>query len=223
MARVAKEETNIQVFRGSKPRQDVFSANAGHGCCDETDVLFDKLGARVRFDNALAHSNPRGGNDRWGFRRGIDADTAKILQWLEDNGVGASVSVLVVPTFAFVSGVGIKIQAMEEGVTFNIKTRNGLDILDEVEVIVVDTGHDGSCTSTHTLSAEDLEGFGALPEGVVVRDIFILPNATPRGNFSLEADEIILELASVPADGIVKGEFLIDVAVNYEIINRAEY
>lgn len=223
MAREIKDPLNLQVFRGSLPRADVFSANAGVGCCPTTQVQYDKLGARVRFDNALAHSNPTGANDKWMFRHGTQAgDTSLILDHLNDNGVGASVSVLVIPTFAFVKGIGIKIQAMEEGVTFNLKTRNGLDI-EAGEFLVVDTGHDGSCISTHVLSTGTFEGFGELPEDVVVRDIFFIPNETPLGNFSLEADELILELASVPAEGIIKGEFLIDVAVSYEIINRAIY
>lgn len=231
MARQVKDPLNLQVFRGSKPRADVFTANAGVGCCDDTTVNYDKLGQRVRFDNALAHLNPSGANDKWQFRHGTNVDSQAIVDHLTDHGIGASVSVLAIPTFAFVKGVGIKILAAESGVTFALRTRNGLDLGTvavgdgdaTAEVIVVDTGFDGACSSTHALSSVDLEGFGQLPNDVAVRDIFILPTGTARGAFSLEADEIILELASAPTGGIINGTFQIEVSVSYDIINRAEH
>ena len=56
MARAPKSENNIQVFNGSRPQPDVFAANAGSGCCGTgVDLLYDKLGERVRFDNGLKH------------------------------------------------------------------------------------------------------------------------------------------------------------------------
>ena len=59
MARTPKSANNIQVFRGSLPPADVFAQNAGADCCGGgTTVEHDKLGARTRFSNALAHSNP---------------------------------------------------------------------------------------------------------------------------------------------------------------------
>ena len=225
MARTPKAVDNIQVFRGSRPREDVFSKNANSGCCGTgTQTDHDKLAGRTRFDNALAHSNPTGANDKFVVPYGdgfADART-NMINHINTFGVGAQISVLAIPTYAFVTGVGIHIAAQEAGLTFNLITRNGL-VLPATAVIIVDAAAaDAGCEVERTQTAGTIAsfaGFGALGAGVLFRDIF---GREGQGEFSLEADELILEVATVPAGGLVVGEFDITVSVSYDVIHRAE-
>ena len=226
MAREPKSETNLQVFRGSRPRLDVFAKNAGTGCCGTgAQVEYDKLAERVRFDNALAHSNPTGANDKFAFPQGdgFAYNSAEIIEHINTHGVGATISVLVIPTYAFVTGVGVHIAAEEPGLTFNLVTRNGLVLPgtgeNGGEVIEV-TATDGSngCEITRTQSEGSFEGFGALGNARFI-DIF---GRYGQGEFSLEADELILRVSSMPPSGVVNGTFDIEVAASYEVVKRAE-
>lgn len=226
MARNAKKDNNLQVFLGSKPRPDIFMENAGIGCCDVPTIHYDKLGARVRFDNALAHLNPTGANDKWEFRYGREKESADIVKHINEHGEGASISVLVIPTYAFVKAVGIHVYSEEKGLTFNLTTRNGLDLTQGSAIKVTAKGTGAECEVERVqeeLTAEEAgKLMGSLPADALFTDTFIMPDSTPMGAFSLEADEIILTVASMPASGTINGTFGIKVAVNYGIVNRAE-
>lgn len=222
MARTAKSANNIQVFRGSKGKPDVFTENSGAGCCGTgLDTAYDKLGERTRFDNALAHSNPTGANDKYMFPggNGFSGEKSAILAHINDIGVGATISVLAIPTYSFVTGVGVHIAAEELGLTFDLITRNGLVIPDAASPIEVATapGLTG-CEVVRTQTVGDFVGFGALGNNLFI-DIF---GRDGTGSFSLEADELILRVATMPASGIVLGEFDITVSVSYDVIHRAE-
>lgn len=244
MARNDKLTPGIQVFRGSRPRQDVFSANLGAGCCPGPTVDYDKLGERTRFDNALAHSNPTGANDKFSFPYGDGfSDTREnIIDLINREGVGTHISLLAIPTYAYVTGVGIHIEAEEPGLTFDLVTRNGLVLpgTAQAETVSVVGGGGGSVTlpakglvkvveaavgdgcdiiRTETDgSAASFTGFGALNNNTFI-DIF---GRDGDGQFSLEADEIALRVASMPSSGKVTGEFKITVSVSYDVIHRAE-
>lgn len=226
MARVAKSVNSLQVFRGSLAAQDVFAANSGSGCCGVTAATQpDKLGDRVRFDNALAHSNPLGGNDKFSVPggNGFSGISADIIAHINAIGVGAQVSVLAIPTYAFLKGVGIHIAAAEAGLTFNLVTRNGLALpFAQTQVVDATAGASG-CAITRTATAGTavtvFAGFGALAAGVLFEDIF---GYDGQGKFSVEADELILQVATMPAGGVVAGTFSIDVTAHYEVIHRAE-
>lgn len=223
MARADKLADGIQVFRGSRPRQDVFAANVGDGCCNPASVDYDKLAGRTRFDNSLAHSNPLGANDKFVFPYGDGFQDTRdsIVQLINDVGVGAHISVLAIPTYAFVTGVGVHIEAEEPGLTFDLVTRNGL-VLPNAVVNVVEAAPGAGCEVVRTLTAGDIdsfEGFGALGGSTFI-DIL---GRDGDGEFSLEADEIALRVASMPGGGVaVTGAFKITISVSYEIINRAE-
>lgn len=228
MARNAKSANNIQVFRGSKPRQDVFAQNSGSGCCASPLADYDKLADRVRFDNALAHLNPTGANDKFvvPFGAGNESTRQEIVDHINAIGVGAEISVIAIPTYAFLTGLSVHVAAEEPGLTFTIKTRNGLVIPSDI-TFAVDAVDDPSnpCGITRTLT-EDSEGtwfesgFGAL-EGSRFIDYFAR-GCCGLDQFSLEADEIILEVATMPAGGVITGAFELNVAVGYDILNRAE-
>lgn len=223
MAREDKLSPGIQVFRGSRPRQDVFAANAGAGCCGSSAVVdYDKLADRTRFDNALAHTNPLGGVDRFEFPfgDGFQDTRSNIIKGINENGVGFHISVLAVPTYAFVTGVSVHIEADEPGLSFDLVTRNGLAL--PTKVVKEVTSEVEDCTVTRSAEdgdASNFEGFGDLGSANAI-DIF---GRDGDGEFSLEADEIALKVASMPANGKVSGQFAIRVSVAYEVISRAEY
>lgn len=243
MARNARLDKGIQVFRGSRPRQDVFAVNSGSGCCDSIgDTSYDKLAERTRFDNGLLHSNPIGGNDKFNVPYGDGFADARdsIVRAINEGGVGTHISVLAIPTYAFVTGIGIHVSAEEPGLTFDLVTRNGLVLpgaaaasvlpvtggsetvsVPNGSVTVVTATATTACEITRTLatgSEASFEGFGALGSAAFI-DIF---GRDGQGQFSLEADEIALRVATMPAGGIVNGEFNIKIAVSYEMIHRAE-
>lgn len=226
MARVAKSANNLQVFRGSRPRQDVFAQNSGSGCCDAAGTNnYDKLADRTRFDNQLAHSNPTGANDKYFFARNFNGDFDDIVNHINAIGVGATISVLAVPTYAFVTGVGVHIGAVETGLTFNLITRNGLVLpysgdggVGEVIQVAAADDPNSPCGVIRTQSAGSFEGFGALGANRFI-DIF---GRYGQGSFSLEADEIILQVATMPAGGEIVGDAELIVSVSYDVIHRAE-
>ena len=82
---------------------------------------------------------------------------------------------------------------------------------------------DSGCEIERTLTAGNLAsftGFGALGDNQFI-DIL---GRSGHGNFSLEADELILTVASMPGGGIpVSGLFDITVSVSYDVIHRAEF
>lgn len=223
MARAPKNANNIQVFRGSRPKADVFTSNAGIGCCGPVDFDYDKLGDRVRFDNGLKHLSPNGGVERYRFPggNGFSDDRAAIINHINAVGVGAEISVIAIPTYAFLMGVGIHIESEEEGLTFDLVTRNGL-VLPDTTPIMVTTGADPDvpCAVTRTQGTGDFTGFGALGDNDLFIDLFA--RSATGGEFSLEADELILRVASMPASGKVNGTFDLTVSASYDVIHRAE-
>lgn len=216
-----KAANNLQVFRGSKPKPDVFAKAMmdDAGCCpDGATVSYDKLAKRTRFDNGLNHLNPLGGNEKYAVPcgSGFTTDAAAIISHINEFGVGAQISVIAIPTFAFLTGVGIHIEAEEEGLTFNLITRNGLVLPADVIHQVTTSG--AACTPERVLAAGAYEGFGALGDAMMI-DIL---GRSALGEFSLESDELILEVATMPASGTVTGAFKVVVAASYEVIHRAE-
>lgn len=224
MPRTAKSVNNIQVFRGSLPRPDVFAKNSGSGCCGvDGGPTVDRLGQRTRFDNGLAHSNPPGANDKFTVPNGngFSGVSREILDHINAIGVGASISVLALPTYGYLVGVGIHIAAAELGLTFTLSTRNGTVLpTTSVQVVEADPGPD-ACDIVRTLtvgSAASFVGFGALGNNLFV-DIL---GRNGNGSFILEAEELILTVVTMPAGGIVNGTFDITVSTSYDVTHRAE-
>jgi hypothetical protein len=222
MARAAKSVNNIQVFRGSLPTPDVFAANPGIGCCGPGDYTYDKLGERVRFDNGLKHLSPNGGIERYRFPAGdgFSNHKADIIRHINAVGVGATISVIAIPTYAFLHSLGVHIAASEPGLTFDLITRNGLVIPDTTPIQVVATvDEDSPCGITRTQTNSDFAAFGALADGELFIDLFA--RHPDGGTFSLEADEIILRVAAMPTDPVV-GLFDLTISAGYDVIYRAE-
>lgn len=227
MTRVAKDSKNIQVFRGGNPRPSVFEKHAGIGCCaSNVTMIADKLPDVLHFDNGLNHLNPTGGNEKYDFPNGSVSggfsDFNDIVAHINANGVGAQVSVIAIPNYAFVTGLSVKVYAEEPGLTFDLKTRNGLELpADLVKVVTTQPDPNATCQLVRTAqdgSEASFAGFGAL-DGNIYKDIL---GRSGDGKFALEADEIIVEVASMPSSGKVNGKFGFTVAVSYDMIDRAE-
>lgn len=258
MTRVAKDSKNIQVFRGGNPRPSVFEKHAGIGCCaSNVTMIADKLPDVLHFDNGLNHLNPTGGNEKYDFPNGSVSggfsDFNDIVAHINEYKVGAQVSVIAIPNYAFVTGVSVKVYAEESGLTFNLKTRNGLKLpADVVKVVTTQPDPNATCqlqrtlvdtnnmkfngsgsgnaslttgavsvtvnTTQATADRSAFSGFGAL-DGKIYKDIL---GRSGNGEFALEADEIIVEVASMPTSGKVNGKFGFTVAVSYDMIDRAE-
>lgn len=230
MAWSAKSADNIQMFRGSRPKPDVFTQDLMRGggeCCSPgaADISYDKLARRVRFDNGLTHLNPLGGNEkvRVPFFDGLSTSRDEAINHINAVGVGAQISLFAIPTYAFLTGLGVHIAAEETGFTFDIVTRNGLVLPSDFGGLVNVTGDTCAPTRTLTLSTQEApitpEGLGALSTSVA-RDYFW---KSCCGEFSLESDEVMIEVTSMPASGEVLGDFDFTIAVSYEVINRAEF
>lgn len=227
MART-KYDGHLQVFRGSKLPMGVFAKHASVGCCGSTvETSLDRLADIVHGPNSHAHLKPSGFNDKYMFPIGpvggtMERDQDDILSYINEVGVGAKVGVLVIPNFARVTDIGIRIEAEEPGLTFNLVTRNGL-VLPQESVKIVKTAPSDTSPCELARTAEDgtaasFQNFGALDKNLYI-DIF---GSDGTGSFALEADEIMVEVASMPANKRVYGNFRMVIAVNYRVCDRAE-
>ena len=251
-------DNHLQVFRGSKLPLGVFAKHAGVGCCGNTmGVTYDRLADVVHGPNSHAHLNPTSFNDKYLFPIGpvggtLERDQEDIVSYINEVGVGAKIGVLCIPTYAFVNTIGIRIEAEEPGLTFNLLTRNGLALpskrIYKVETAPVDgapcemartlTETGGNATVSGNAQVDTTTGKGTI-DGVATDnsgDMSVFKNFGALGNnvmidilgrdgegcFALESDEIMLEVASMPVSKRVVGNFRIVVAVNYSICDRAE-
>lgn len=245
MARTAFDPaTMLQVFRGSKQPLGVFAKHAGSGCCGTSfSVGFDRLADVVHGPNSHTHLNPVSYNDKYMVPMGpvggtLENDRDEIVSFINAVGVGAKIGIICIPNFAFITDISVRIEAEEPGLTFNLKTRNGL-ALPSKKVITVKTtrSEDNACvlerdvteksavvTGNLTSGASDgtaanaFNDFGNMNDNVFI-DIF---GRDGDGVFTAEADEIMLEVASMPVGKKVVGNFRVIVAVNYSICDRAE-
>lgn len=225
MARNPKADTNIQLFRGSRTRLGVVKDMLGSDCCGENaiDLAHDKLADRVHFSNGLAHSNPTQANDKWAFPgTGLDFNDREVIDHINRVGVGAQISVLVIPTYAFLNKLSVAVLNSEPGLTFTLKTRNGLVLTPDRSISVSVEAGDGDCEVTRVQGTTAITApFGALTDDELQHYRF---GVYDEGKFSLEAEEIIVEVVTMPTlnDGKVIGDFNFQVAVNYEVVQRAE-
>lgn len=257
MARTAFDPTkHLQLFRGSKLPPEVHTQHAFAGCCPVTGMMvYDRLGDVVHGPNSHTHLKPTSYNDKFMVPFGpvggsLENEKNNIVNFINAVQVGAQIGVLCIPNYAFVTDVAVKIEASEPGLTFNLKTRNGLK-LPSAKVVTVTTSEDpnspcnkvrtmtesgggnatvegtadlntGAVTGTATADVGNVaafNGFGALGQDVQSIAIF---GRDGQGQFAMEADEIILEVASMPTNKRITGAFRIIVSVNYTICDRAE-
>ena len=220
--------TMLQVFRGSRLPLGVYAKHAGRICCGSAfEASYDRLADVVHGPNSHTHLRPAVYNDKYLVPQGpvggnLENDRDAIVTFINKVGVGAKIGILCIPNYAFITDIGVHIDAEESGLTFNLITRNGLT-LPSSQVIKVTTAadEDNVCALSRTEATSDTTAFnniGAL-DGASFIDII---GRDGNGVFTAEADEIQLEVASLPTTGRVIGNFRIMVSVNYSVVMRAE-
>lgn len=197
----------LQVFRGglNDLSKNPWLQHIGNGCCEPTHkVDQDRLNRTINPENALIHSRPFGNRLHWWFSEHDDSTRRNIVKHINDNGVGAQIEIIVIPTFAFVHSIHTVTLVEEAGLVFELKTRNGTLIPSGQKIKVEETdGADGCGEVSRVLGAADETAIGELNGASRVHNFFVADNG---GEFALDSDVIILEVKSLPAGG-VKGTF----------------
>lgn len=222
MARVAKSPKAHQSFRGglNDLSKNPWLQNIGNGCCEAAPVIEnDRLNATINPENALVHSRPFGNRLHWRFSELDDTTRRQIVGHINKVGVGAQLEVIVIPTFGFVHSIHTVTLAEESGLVFELKTRNGTLIPSGQLIKVSETDSGDGCGEVARVQGEaDPADIGPLEGASRVHNFFVADNG---GEFALEADVIILEVLSLPADGVV-GSFDIMVHSTTVAAGRSE-
>lgn len=204
MARVAKSSKAHQSFRGglNDLSKNPWLQNIGNGCCEVAPAIDqDRLNPTINPENALVHSRPFGNRLHWRFSELDDTTRRQIAAHINTHGVGAQLEIIVIPTFAFVHSIHTVTLAEEAGLVFELKTRNGTLIPSDqlIKVSETDSG-DGCGEVARVKAAADKASIGPLAGASRVHNFFV---AGDGGSFALEADVLILEVKSVPADSVI--------------------
>ena len=204
MAFVAKDPKAHQSFRGglNSLATNPWLQNIGNGCCEPSHAVDqDRLNRTINPENALVHSRPFGNRLHWRFSELDDTTRRQIVAHINKVGVGAQLEIIVIPTFGFLHSIHTVTLAEESGLVFELKTRNGTLIPSGqlIKVSETDSG-DGCGEVARVQGAADPADIGPLEGASRVHNFFVADNG---GEFALEADVIILEVLSLPADGVV--------------------
>ena len=222
MARVSKSEKAKQLFRGglNDLSKNPWIQQMGNGCCEVAPSIDqDRLNPTINPENANIHTRPFGNRDYWQFSEHDDTTRANVVKWINEVGVGAQLEIMVIPTFSLLYSVQVVTMAEEAGLVFELKTRNGtvLPSGQQIKVLETDSG-DGCGEVARVKSAADAASIGPLEGANRVHNLFVTGQG---GEFALEADVLILEVVSLPADP-VKGYFDLRVHANYVAPGRSE-
>lgn len=129
-------DKTLQVFKGGYDR-NVFVeslAKSGSGCCSPArKIEVDKLPSRLNWERGNFHTTPNGGTYHYVFPHNMIEDRSdEIINHINHIGVGARIGIIAIPTYAWVTGIHIKVIDVEPGLSFNLITRNGLTLPQDV-------------------------------------------------------------------------------------------
>lgn len=207
MTFVAKDAKAYQVFRGglNDLNKNPWLQNIGGDCCEPTHSIDqDRLNRTINPENALVHSRPFGNRLYWQYSEHDNSEKAKILRWINEQGVGAQLEIIVIPTFGFLYSVHVAVLAEELGFTYELKTRNGTVLPDGQLIKVSETDSADGCGEVGRVQeGGDFADLGALDGATRVHTIGV---SGQGGEFALNSDVLILEVLTLPADGL-KGTF----------------
>lgn len=220
MARTAKNAKAMQLFRGGLNKLSVWAEHIGGDCCDaKPTITQDRLNPTINPENALVHTRPFGNRDYMQYSEFNDSKRVEIVKWINDNGVGAQLELLVIPTFSLLSTVEFTVLAEEAGFTFDLKTRNGTVLPAGQLIKVSETEGGAGCGEVARVQAVGgYTGLGALGGATRVMNLGV---SDKLGEFALEADVLILEVTALPAAGL-KGFFDFRANINYVAPGRSE-
>lgn len=216
---------NYQAFRGGYNRLSGQVEAELRGSCCEPEVIArkDRLPARMHFENALAHENPNGANQKWDFQK--YAYKSEVIRHLNDHLAGAKVGVMALPTYALVTAFGISVGTLPEGFSFKLTSRNGT--LDNVTGTLYKVSLTGElCSPNRALDTTANQDLASMvipaPTGTdhVRTDYVFVPD---KPIFLAQADEVTLAVETVATAGSVsQAEFDFVIGANYDVVIRAE-
>lgn len=224
LIRKAMPTHHFQSFRGGlRHLSGAVKAQLRGTCCEgDLELRKDRLPARMRFDNSLAHENANGANQKWMFKNATDR--REVVQHLNDYKAGATVGVLALPTYSVITALAVSVGFMPTGFTFRLSSRNGtLDgVTGTLHTVVLSGDH---CEPARDHVSADVQGLAAvivtgLSKGELHKDYIFIPD---RPIFQAQADEIQIDVETFATSGkVVDGEFDITVAANYDVVIRSE-
>lgn len=224
LIRKAMPKQHFQAFRGGlRHLSGAVKAQLRGTCCEgDLELRKDRLPARMRFDNGLAHENPNGANQKWIFKNATDR--REVVQHLNDYKAGATIGVLALPTYSVITALAISIGFMPTGFTFKLSSRNGtLDgVTGTLHTVVLSGDH---CEPARDHVSANAQGLAAviatgLAKGELHKDYIFIPD---KPIFQAQADEILIDVETFATSGkVVDGEFDITVAANYDVVIRSE-
>lgn len=227
MARLVRKEflkTHFQAFRGGLRRLSESVKAQLRGTCCEADLELRKdiLPARMRFDNGLAHENPKGANQKWNSQR--DAQKRDVVKHLNDYQANATIGVLALPSYSLITALAVSVSGLPAGLTFKLSSRNGTleGVTGTLHAVTI--SGDG-CDPARDYDKTDNAGLAsvivsALSNGELQKDYIFVPDAPI---FQAQADEIQIEIEAFATSGKVgPNDFDVTVAANYEVVVRSE-
>lgn len=216
-----KSNKSIQVFNGGLAPLGIWAKHIGPGCCvPNAKVDIDRLVPTVNPENALVHNRPAAERSFWQTSNG-SSDKRDIIKHINEVGVGAEIEIMVVPTFSFFKAVHIVVLGEEVGLTFKLKTRNGIDMPADqlIKVEETDAGTAVGCGDVARVKgAADFDNFGA--KGTASR-VHLFGVADASGDFALYSDTLVLEVLTVPTEP-VRGDFDLMVYGTFNTFGRSE-
>ena len=223
MARNAKPAGAVQAFRGGLPKLGVWAQHLGGDCCAPSAAVdIDRLPPTVQWENANIHTSPIGGrNPTWRFKELKQEDQRAIIDSINAGGVGTIIEAQLVPTFANLTAVGVGVFRSETGLTFRLVSRNGVYEAENNNVRAVSEVDGGAGCTGVVRSLIDLGDavdwtFGELDGDT--RRYYIHQDLEM---FALEPDVIGIEVLTMPAGGVVVGNFDFTLDVTYESYARS--
>ena len=220
MAWTAKSAKAYQLFRGGLNKLSVWAQHLSGACCEPgVTIDYDRLNRTINPENANIHTSPYGTRDNWRFSEEADSERKRIVDWINTQGVGAQLELVVLPAHTFLTHLTLKVLAEEAGFTFDLKTRNGTVLPDTQLIKVSETDSADGCSSVGRVQAAGAwTGLGALSGATRV---YTYGAAGDGGNFVLDSDVVILEVTGLPAGGL-KGFFDIQLDATYVAPGRSE-
>jgi hypothetical protein len=221
MARVTMPADTLQVFRGGLNKLSLWAQHIGGACCDPAVTpVIDRLNPTINPENANIHTNPFGHRDYWHFGTLADSERQRIIDFINTEGVGAKLEVMVLPTFSLLNVVRVDILAEETGLAFTLSTRNGTVLPTGQLIEVAETDSGDGCGEVARVQTVMTDYTGLGPLGGATR-VYHMGVSDQGGEFVLEADVLVLEVTAVPAGG-VKGYFDMQVHATYTAPGRSE-
>lgn len=220
------KKQHFQSFRGGlRHLSPMLKAQLRGTCCEgDLELQKDRLPTRMRFDNGLAHENPKGANQKWILS--LAPDRREVIAHLNDYKKSATVGVLALPSYSFITALAISVGALATGFTFKLASRNGTleAVTGTLHLVTTSGGND--CDPIREYTATENQGLDAtvvtgLAAGEMRKDYIFIPD---KPIFQAQADEVQMVIETFATDDVVTEKNMdITIAANYDVVIRSEF